>query len=96
MPKGTFMHKYFILLLFSLLSAFPAACRLDFAAERFEPFATPPRRYDVVAFRREPERRGASDARCGPCDQSLFFHPNNVNMFDVEVDAGTWGQIIRR
>ena len=58
-----------------------AACRLDFAAERFEPFATPPRRYDVVAFRREPERRGASDARCGPCDQSLFFHPNNVNMF---------------
>ena len=58
-----------------------AACRLDFAAERFEPFATPSRRYDVVAFRREPERRGASDARCGPCDQSLFFHPNNVNMF---------------
>lgn len=29
MPKGTFMHKYFILLLFSLLSAFPAAAADD-------------------------------------------------------------------
>ena len=54
-----------------------AACRLAFAAERFEPFATPSRRYDVVAFRREPERRGASDSRGGSRDECLFIHDDS-------------------
>jgi len=51
-----------------------AARRFDFAAERFEPFGAASRRRYVVSFGREPERRGASDARCGSRDQCLFFH----------------------
>ena len=51
-----------------------AARRFDFAAERFEPFGAASRRCYVVSFGREPERRGASDARCGSRDQCLFFH----------------------
>ena len=56
-----------------------AACGLDFVFERREPFCAASRRDDVVSFRREPERRGASDARCGACNQCLFFHFINLS-----------------
>jgi len=50
------------------------ASRIGMKIAGAEPFGAASRRRYVVSFGREPERRGASDARCGSRDQCLFFH----------------------
>ena len=54
--------------------AAPAARRLDFAAQRVEPFGAAAGGRDVPPVGRKPQGRGASDARSRARDVCLFFH----------------------